>query len=354
MALLETGRTQIARGATLGSARRCVGASSLVFAGAGSIVWLGWRVTHIGMHPIELLMLLLELVGVLSGLAIALGLLRAESPRPRPDDDRRESSRFAFAVADIVERTRSTDLRRDVRAAFRMARHRRRLKLADLAIGGVLVEGPRRLGLIVTLTVALLMGVAPMPVPPPWAVAAALIGLASSSIAQVALAGGRIRFGDRTRSSYAALGEVLWSADRDDVAPRRWVGAVAAVVAINVAVALRGMSDRWTHGLAPMNNDDRIVTMLLAVLVVIGALYTLCTTPSPELTNAHLVSRRLEERTARQSALGAAVCVGVVGMIAGFLPGCLEASDQDPAGVERISDRGGGPIGLIEVGADDR
>jgi hypothetical protein len=276
----------------------------------------------------------LEVVGAVGGYAVALGLLRADGARDVYEDDPRESHRFAFAVADIVGRTRATDLHRDVRTAVKLARDRHPRQRADLAIAAVLLDGPRRLGLILTLAVGLLLGVAPMPLPPVWAAAAGLVALATSSVAAVALSGGRIRFGDRVRWSYAALGEVLSPTDLANVAPRRWMGTVGAAVVMDLVIALRGMSDRWTHGLPAMSHEERLIGLLLATSVVVGALYTLRTMAAPELANAHLVSRRLEERTARQSALGAAMCVGIVGLIAGILPGGVDAADHDPAGIE--------------------
>ena len=63
---------------------------------------------------------------------------------------------------------------------------------------------------------------------------------------------GRIRIGDRVRWTYSTLGEVVAREDLDGVAPRSWVGTVATIVLVNIAVALRGMSDRWTHGLPHM------------------------------------------------------------------------------------------------------
>ena len=81
--------------------------------------------------------------------------------------------------------------------------------------------------------------------------------------------------------------------------------------------------------------------MVWAGLVVIGGLYTLRTIPTPKLGNAHLVARRLEERTARQSALGAAVCLGLVGLLAGILPGSVDPGADDPADRTADADRSG-------------
>ncbi len=318
--------------------RRRVGFVVLACSIVTAATWGGWRLAHLGAHPIELVVFLVEFVGFASGVGVAIGMATAREARSVLEHDRRESHRYAFAVADIVGRTRSVDLHRDVRLAIRRATVRTPRNAADVALASVLVDGPRRLVAVVALTIALLVGVAPFPVPPVWAATAVALAATSMSVAHIALSGGRIRFGDRTRWSNCALGEVLSPIDHDDLAPRRWVGTVAIIVVINLAVALRGMSDRWTHGLAPMDFDDRIVTMAVAVVLVIGAIYTLRTVASPQLANAHLVSRRLEERTARQSALGGAVCIGLIGLIAGVLPGGVDATDGNPARVEQVSD----------------
>ena len=110
---------------------------------------------------------------------------------------------------------------------------------------------------------------------------------------------------DYFKATASSLGEVIAPNDPADVAPRRWVGTVGTIVVLNLAIGLRGMSDRWTHGLPAMSDDDRLVAMTWAALLVLGGLYTLRTIPTPQLGNAHVVARRLEERTARQSALGA-------------------------------------------------
>ena len=132
-------------------------------------------------------------------------------------------------------------------------------------MAAVLTDGPRRLLVVGSLTLAMVLGVAPIPVPPLWAIACGIASMVLMSCAHVLLGGGRIRFGDRIRWSSAALGEVCSGVDLDGVAPRRWVGTVAAVVVLNLAIALRGMSDRWTHGLAPMEADDRHITLLIAI-----------------------------------------------------------------------------------------
>lgn len=307
-------------------------------------VWLAWRIVTLHVHPVPIVSLLIELSGWSAGIAVAIGLVRSTPTRPRavrrPDD----TYRYAAVVADCVGRTRATHLHHDLRAAVERVLTRTAGGAADRAMIGVLVDGPRRIALVAMLAVALLFGVAPLESPPLWALAALGAGTALLATSHVVGSGGRIRFGDRTRWSFATLGEVLSPADRVDQAPRRWVGTVGSIVVLNLAIGLRGMSDRWTHGLPAMNDDERLVAMVWAGMLVVGGLYTLRTIPTPMLGNAHLVSRRLEERTARQSALGAAVCLGSIGLLAGILPGSVDPGADDPSRVE--------PPAQIEAGGD--
>jgi hypothetical protein len=306
------------------------------------LVWISWRLATLDLNPVAIVTLLIELSGWTGGLAVALGLLVAASPRavPQPDD----TYRYAVVVAERVGRTRATDLHLDLRAAVERLTTRTAGGSADRAMIGVLVDGPRRIALVAMLSIALLLGVAPLDVPPIWALLALGAGTVLVSASHVVASEGRIRFGDRTRWSFAALGEVLSPADRVDQAPRRWVGTVGTIVVLNLAIALRGMSDRWTHGLPAMTDGERVVAMVWAGLLVLGGVYTLRTIPTPRLDNAHLVSRRLEERTARQSALGVAVCLGLVGLLAGVLPGSVDPGAGDPGRVE--------PPAQIEAGGD--
>lgn len=322
-------------GRVLPAGRRRVGVALTVVAVVAELGWLAWWLAHFPVNVIALTVLLVELVGLLGTVAISAGLARASRPRQVFVDDPRESHRFAFAVADIVGRTRSTDVHRDV---VRVVRSRRRpRRSADAAVGAVLLEGPRRLLLVITASLALLLGVSPMPVPPRWALALLLGAAAAAAVSHVALGDGRIRLGDRTRWSYSSIGEVVSATDLDGVAPRRWVGTMAAIVVVNLAIALRGTSDRWTHGLDPMTPDERLVTMVLGIGLVVGALFTMRTVQAPVLDGQRW-SRRLEERGARQSALGATVLLGLVGLIAGVLPGGVDAADDDPVRIEQVVD----------------
>ena len=348
MALLDTG--EIVTGEIAGedeviASRRRSGVASGALGVTASCIWLSWWAWHLPLNPVALAVFTAELVGFASTVAITIGLARARHPRAVFVDDPRESHRFAFAVADIVGRTRSTDVHRDVVRVVRTVPHRRPRRSAEAAMGAVFLEGPRRLVVVLALSVGLVVGIAPMRMPPVWAVGVFAAGAVLTASSHVALGSGRIRFGDRTRWSYSSIGEVVGAADLEGLAPRRWVGTMASIVIVNLAIALRGTSDRWTHGLAPMADDERVVTMLLAIVVVAGALFTMRTIQAPVLDEARW-SRRLEERTARQSALGATVVLGLVGLVAGILPGGVDAADDDdPVRIEQLVDDQAGTVG---------
>jgi hypothetical protein len=305
----------------------------------GWLGWIAWRVATLPLHAVPVAAATIELGGAAIGVVVAFALATVDRSRATHDDDRRDPWCYAFAVADRVGRTRAADLHREVRSAARAARRGGRRTRADVAMGCVLVDGPRRLALIAVAVLGLLIGVSPMPVPTAPALVALGIGVGGMSLAMGILSQGRIAVGDRLRWTYGSIGELLIRDDVDGVAPRRWVGTVGTIVVVNLAVALRGMSDRWTHGLPTMANDMRVVAMVYAMTLVVGALYTLVTTAAPQLDNAHIVSRRLEERTARQSALGGAMCVGLIGLIAGILPGCVDPGDDHATRIEHVTER---------------
>ncbi len=324
-------------------ARRRMGVASLGTGLGGSVVWFAWWLGHIDPNPIQIVVLLLSLAVSFAGIAIAVGLATARAPRDvltgAAAVGSTDPSRFAWAVADVVGRTRAHDLHHDVRSVVRAARRSIRRSPAHYAMAAVLVDGALRLLTVVAVGAALLLGAPPVPAPGTVALVGLGVGVAGMSLSHAILSGGRIRIGDRVRWTFSSLGEVIGREDLAGVAPRRWVGTIATIVGLNLAVALRGISDRWTHGLQPMGDDERVVAMLAALTLVVGALYTLATTEEPLLDNAHLVSRRLEERTARQSVLGAAVCVGLIGLLAGILPGRVDAADDDPGRIEQVEQR---------------
>jgi hypothetical protein len=344
MALAMPTAQRPARSNQIDPARRWLGLTLLAVGASSWVIWIVWRLGTTPLDPISIMLLLTEVIGVVCGAAVGLGLASANDPRA-VFVEAPSSHRFAFAVADIVRRTRADDLRRSVRLAARAARAPRARTAADAAIAGVLFDGPRRMAMIVLVVGALLVGVSPMQVPPVSLLIVVAVAMASTSLAHICLGRGRIRCGDRVRWTYSSVGDFLVGDDLDGVAPRRWVGLMATAVIVDLAIALRGMSDRWTHGLPAMGHHDRVAVMVLALMLEAGALFALATTSTPQLPNAHLVARRIEERTARQSALGAAVAVGVIGLIAGILPGGVDAADRDPGRVEHVSQLEGGDAG---------
>ena len=337
--MLATTDSATTRGPCLSAPRRRIGIALMVVGIGGWLGWIAWRITTLGLSTIPILALLIELGGAAIGVVVAFALANVERPRATFEDDRRDPWRYAFAVADRVERTRAEDLHREVRSAAGAARRRGNKSRADLAMGCVLIDGPRRLAMIVVAVLGLLIGVSPLPVPSVASLVSLAIGVGGLSAATVVLSQGRIAVGDRLRWTYGSIGELLIRDDVEGVAPRRWVGTVGTIVVVNLAVALRGMSDRWTHGLPTMENDMRIMAMVYAMTLVAGSLFTLVTTAAPQLDNAHLVSRRLEERTARQSALGGALCVGLIGLLAGILPGCVDPGDDHAGRIEHVTER---------------
>jgi len=322
------------------TAQTRVGIAMLWISMAAWAGWLGWRLSALPLEPraatlVSLLVLALEWIGVLIGVLVAWGLLSAAGRQPDHAPVRYDRShRFAHVVTDAVGRDHSDDVHHDVRVAVRAAPRVRHRSRADWVVAAVLADSPRRLAMVTLITIALLTGVSPMPIPPALAVLTWCLAAAAMAAAHTMLSGNAIAIGDRLRWTYSSLGEIVVRDDVDGVAPRRWVGTVAAVVALNLALALRGISDRWTHGLPAMDAEHRKVVMVVALLLVLGALYTLATMPTPQLDNAHLVARRLEERTARQSLLAMAIVAGLVGLLAGLFTGDVDAADGDSARIE--------------------
>jgi hypothetical protein len=315
---------------------RWLGGAGVAIGTVAWTVWLTGRLAHANAHPLWVAVFATEVLAVTTGVVVA--AMAARRPLPQaltPDSDawserhhRRDPDRCPTAVTALVGCAIEPDLRAAVRGAWRPA-FSPSTPIADRAVALVHFEGTRRLIAIVALSLSLLAGVAPLAVPAPWMLAAGFSGLVFTSLGSMLLTGGRIRPGDRLRWSFASIGLVVGPLERKDSMPVRWAGVMLTIVALNLVIALRGMSDRWTHGLPPMADADRVTAMAAALALVAGGLATLWNLQPPEPGHFR-ASRRVEERSAREAALGATVIAGLLGLLAGILPGSVGAADVGP------------------------
>ena len=146
--MLATTDSATTRGPRLSVPRRRIGIALMVVGICGWLGWITWRMTTLALNPIPMLALAIELGGAAIGVVVAFALANVDRPRATFEDDRRDPWRYAFAVADRVERTRAEDLHREVRSAPGAARRRGKKTRADIAMGCVLIDGPRRLAMI--------------------------------------------------------------------------------------------------------------------------------------------------------------------------------------------------------------
>lgn len=299
-------------------------------------VWLAGRLADASAHPLWLVLYAVEVLGVVTGAVVAIAIARRPLPATASSDpetspngpDGNDADRYPTAIAGLLGIADEPDLRSSVRGAWRPA-FSASTPLADRALGLVRFEGTRRLVVIAGLALSLLLGVTPLERPSPWLLGAGFAGLVFTSLGSTLLAGGLIRPGDRLRWSFASIGLTVGPTEHSDAMPVRWAGVMGAIVALNLAVALRGLSDRWTHGLAPMATADRVTSMSAALLLIAGGLATLRRLPPPQPGDCQM-SRRLEERSARQTALGATAIAGLLGLFAGILPGSVDAAENGP------------------------
>ena len=307
----------------------------------GTVAWAAWlagRLAGASAHPLWALVYATEVLGVVTGVVVAVVIarhpLRATPTRVTPMlDPGRHPDSYPTAICDLLEIAPEPEVRASVRGAWRTA-FANTTPLAEHALALVRLEGMRRLALIVGLVLSLLLGVAPLERPENWMLGMAAAGLVLTSVGSMLLAGGHIRPGDRVRWSFASIGLAVGPSERSAAMPVRWAGVMGAIVVLNLAVALRGLSDRWTHGLPPMVDADRVVAMSAALLLIVGCLATLRNLQPPEQGHGQ-TSRRREERSARHTALGATAIAGIVGLLAGILPGAVDAADREPVDREQ-------------------
>jgi hypothetical protein len=336
-------------GASADLARRQAPASmnviGTIVSGAGLIAWfawLSWRTTSFNGNIVNIAILALELVAFAASLVVCAGLAVSRPLRRR---DRRATDRDrqlpvllaeAFGLGAVIDekpavRRIGNDDTGEIawaRRGISVLREQRRLdartrlasdNLRQAAWSVVALDGLRRLCSVIVLLVVLFTGAIPFDIPSTERIALLVGGIGLVSIGNWFSSGGHLRPGARLMWSMASIGAGLGDGISRSGLPIRWVMTMATLVALNIAVALRGMSDRWTHGLPPMERDTRIAAMSIAVgLVVVGGL-ALRRMPRPEL-GFYGATGRLEEASVRRLALGLTLAVAAVGFVAGVLP----------------------------------
>lgn len=325
-------------GAAANAAGRWTGRLASVVGLAAWSMWLTWRVSSASVDVISALVLVLEVAALLVSLALSAALWSFGS-LPSHARVRSRSAPLVdvvgemLGVADLAtEQTWGADDTGEV------ARARRGMQLLDprasraivgppLAVTAwalVAVEGIRRMLFVAVLVVVLLTGRFPFELPSLTMLAAPVVAMALFSLSHWMLSGGVLRPGVRLRWSMASIGAGLGDGTSRSGLPIRWTATLATMIVLNLAVALRGLSDRWTHGLGPMLHHERVVAMLLSWWLVLVGFAALRILAKPSL-GFYGATRRLEETSTRRLALGTTLAVALVGFAAGVLPGGLPA-----------------------------
>jgi hypothetical protein len=195
-----------------------------------------------------------------------------------------------------------------------------RPSLAELAWSVVAVEGMRRMLAVGMVVIVLFSGRFPFDNPPIQAWVVLVASQLLLTVAHYLLSDGLVRPGARLRWSMASVGAGFGDGKSRSGLPIRWTATLATIVALNLVVSLRGLSDRWTHGLGAMPHDERVIAMAAAMWLVGWGFVALRSLPQPEL-GYYGATRRLEETSTRRLALGATFTVAAIGVIAGVLPG---------------------------------
>jgi hypothetical protein len=304
--------------------------------------WLAWRLTSSPVGFVSVVVLVLEVSALLVSVVLSAALW---SPPVR-----RRSSAQTGGLPDLFAQLLGLDELEVVQAhgvddTGEVARARRGLRLLDprsaptagtvrpiaggrhLAVTAwalVAVEGIRRMLFVAVLVAVLLTGWLPFTMPGRSILAALLVAQVSFAVGHWLLSGGVLRPGVRLRWSMSSIGAGLGDGASRSGLPIRWTATLATMVVLNLAVALRGVSDRWTHGLVPMPHDERVAAMVLSWWLVIVGFAALRVLDKPSL-GFYGATRRLEETSTRRLALGTTLVVALVGFVAGVLPGGLPA-----------------------------
>lgn len=317
-------------------ARRGAGAVITIVGLAAWAGWLSWRVAHPTMSAVGFAVLLLELVAFAAAIVVSAGLAAARPPRrhDRRSTDRRRPLPLLLAEAldlgEVVNEQACRPVgddtgeiawaRRGIRVLGEQRPGRSAVPgLPDAAWSVVAVDGLRRVAAIAVLLVVLFTGATPFPTPPLPTAMLLAGGLSCLAVGHWLLSGGHVRPGSRLIWSMSSVGAGLGDGISRSGLPIRWMVTMATIVALNIGVALRGISDRWTHGLGAMDRDARIVAMSLAVVFVAAGGLALTRMARPAL-GFYGATRRLEEDSVRRLALGLTLIVAAVGFVAGVLP----------------------------------
>jgi hypothetical protein len=304
--------------------------------------WLGWRVVAPFHGLVGLVVLLLEVVAFAAALVVAAALwnppCRPPSTSQRRAARRRDASlpeTLAAALGlDPTGGTRRSAVAHDDTGEVAWARHGLRSlsrresaevpSLAELAWSVVALEGMRRMLTVGMVVVVLFSGRFPFDNPPIQVWVVLIVSQLLLTASHYLLSDGLIRPGARLRWSMASVGAGFGDGKSRTGLPIRWTATLATIVALNLVVSLRGLSDRWTHGLGAMPHDERVMAMAAAMWLVGWGFVALRSLPQPEL-GYYGATRRLEEASTRRLALGATFTVAAIGVIAGVLPGGVPA-----------------------------
>lgn len=314
--------------------------ASLVGLAAWS-AWIAWRITTMPLEPISVLVLVLEIAALLVSLVLSAALWSFGS-LPGHSRVRSRSAPFVDVVGEMLGVAHLATVQAcGADDTGEVARARRGLQLLDpraprtprpvvgppvavTAWALVAVEGIRRMMFVAVLLVVLLSGRFPFELPSWVMLAVPAVAVVAFSVSHWMLSGGLLRPGVRLRWSMASVGAGLGDGTSRSGLPIRWTATLATMIVLNLAVALRGVSDRWTHGLGPMPHHERVVAMLVSWWLVLVGFAALRILAKPSL-GFYGATRRLEETSTRRLALGATLAVALVGFAAGVLPGGLPA-----------------------------
>jgi hypothetical protein len=303
------------------------------------LVWLGWRVSSPMTGPVGVVVLLLEVVSIAVAVVVSAALWRVP-PRVAGPTPSGERTLFPVAFAEVVgadvpdvpARVDENDDGGEVawaRGALWSLRATVRGERAETSLAGfawslVAIEGIRRMLCIAVVVAVLLSGTFPFELPPASLLVVLVVSQCLLTIGHWMLSHGAIRPGARLRWSMASVGAGFGDGRSRTGLPVRWAATLATMVSLNLAVSLRGTSDRWTHGLGPMPRDERIAVMLVAAWFVAWGFVALRSMTQPQL-GYYGATRRLEEVSTRRLALGTTLTVAAVGLVAGILPGGVPA-----------------------------